>query len=571
MIAKITLLLTFIGLISCFNIQTVEAETKNKIENTPSKIDSATLYLNASQINRSAEVTLKKGVNEVYINNVTNSILDNSLQIQLPLKVKIISVLVKKRAFHINDYPPIKQLFDSINKVKDEIELLENKIYVLKKETSVILNNKDVIAKENSTIQDLKDLTDFYSRRLSEIKKTEFDIKKEKQVKDAFLKKLKERHREALKKYRLANSQIQLVLEANENTKGKLNLQYLVSSAGWYPTYTFKIKDIDQEGELEYLSSVYNNTGNDWQDIKLNVSMVNPVQDLSQPKLSSWYLNYRRAYAKAKKQNAYQQSQRLNQSKQKLSIAENLEAEEGTEFDIVEESAYFESETKTFDEIEVGNSEITFDIPKTYTIPSDPKNYHTIYIQSVAIKTLYRHLVIPKVKDGAYFILSVLDWKKLGLIDASVNLYLRDTYLGESEIKTQTLKDNLDISLGKDNWVDVKRNKLVEKSSKKLLGSNVQETLSYKITVKNNYNNAINLEVQDQIPISQNSEIQISNYDLGGGQFNKLTGKITWKLKLPAKTQKTFTFSFGIKYPKNKPLIYKTNIQNNQLRAKFRR
>ena len=295
--------------------------------------------------------------------------------------------------------------------------------------------------------------------------------------------------------------------------------------------------------------------------------MADPTEDLKPPQLKPWYLNYRYDYdAPLSEVVVSGVSRRRKMQKYLQEFDEELEVDD----EVGDTSLYYKTETKTFENIEVGDLDLVFQIPKTYNIPSDEKAYHSIFIQSIEVAVTYKHIAIPKVKKGAYLILGVPNWKKLGLISAPVYLYLRGTYLGESSINTETIKNVLDLSLGRDTWVGVEQSK-AEKVSKKFLGANVQETHSSTITIKNNYNTVLKLTLSDQVPVSQNSDIEVIINNLNGARQDQRRGFIHWKVQIPANSQRDFNFSYTIKYPKSKPPIIKVPQSQKLRTAKFRR
>ena len=60
------------------------------------------------------------------------------------------------------------------------------------------------------------------------------------------------------------------------------------------------------------------------------------------------------------------------------------------------------------------------------------------------------------------------------------------------------------------------------------------------------------MDVEDQIPISQNSEITVESLELSGGKLDKDTGKITWSFELAPQQSKNIILTYSIKYPKHK-------------------
>jgi hypothetical protein len=61
--------------------------------------------------------------------------------------------------------------------------------------------------------------------------------------------------------------------------------------------------------------------------------------------------------------------------------------------------------------------------------------------------------------------------------------------------------------------------------------------------------------VEDQVPVSQNTQIEVTVTDVGGAAYNKQTGKLNWVLDIkPSETRKVM-FKYEVKYPKDKQII----------------
>jgi hypothetical protein len=70
--------------------------------------------------------------------------------------------------------------------------------------------------------------------------------------------------------------------------------------------------------------------------------------------------------------------------------------------------------------------------------------------------------------------------------------------------------------------------------------------------VQNNKKQSIQIEIEDQLPISQNSDVEVETEEISGAQYDETTGKLTWKLTLaPGETVKK-QVRFNVKYPKKK-------------------
>jgi hypothetical protein len=80
-------------------------------------------------------------------------------------------------------------------------------------------------------------------------------------------------------------------------TPARFKLSYLVNQAGWHPTYDIRVKDINHPIALVYKANVFQQSGEDWNDVKLTISTGNPQESGSKPALSPWYLSFYRPNA----------------------------------------------------------------------------------------------------------------------------------------------------------------------------------------------------------------------------------------------------------------------------------
>ena len=79
--------------------------------------------------------------------------------------------------------------------------------------------------------------------------------------------------------------------------------------------------------------------------------------------------------------------------------------------------------------------------------------------------------------------------------------------------------------------------------------------MTWRITVKNTRKEAVSLTLQDQIPVSTNSNITVTTEELSGGQLDKTTGFVTWPLQLQPGEQRELIVQYRVKYPKNRRLV----------------
>ncbi|MGZ3923026.1 MAG: mucoidy inhibitor MuiA family protein, partial [Flavisolibacter sp.] len=194
---------------------------------------------------------------------------------------------------------------------------------------------------------------------------------------------------------------------------------------------------------------------------------------------------------------------------------------------------------------------VTFDIDLPYDVPSNGKE-QTATLKDYAVKALYKYYAVPKLDKDAYLLADVPEWESLNLLPGEANIIFEGTYVGKSFIDPSSTSDTLSLTLGRDKRVVIKKDKVVDFSSVKFLGSNKVQRFTYELTVKNNKKDTVRMTLKDQYPLSTNKEIEIELLDDGGAAVSPEIGLLNWQLQLNPGEVKKVRFSYSVKYPKDK-------------------
>jgi len=65
--------------------------------------------------------------------------------------------------------------------------------------------------------------------------------------------------------------------------------------------------------------------------------------------------------------------------------------------------------------------------------------------------------------------------------------------------------------------------------------------------VKNNKSQAVTINVEDQIPVSVNSDITVESLSLSGGKLDPQTGKVIWSVTLQPGAQQELILQYEMK------------------------
>jgi len=197
---------------------------------------------------------------------------------------------------------------------------------------------------------------------------------------------------------------------------------------------------------------------------------------------------------------------------------------------------------------------VEFNIDNPFSIPSDGKQY-LAEISEVDVKAGFQYSVAPKISTDVFLTAQITDWNKYNFLSGEANLFFEGTYIGKSLIDTHSVADTLKLSMGTDKNIVVTRTLEKDLSEKQTFGSNKKETKNWLIDIKNRKNQPVNLIVEDQVPVSQNSSIDVEVQETTGVKPDALTGKIVWNFLLNSQDEKKVQLKYLVKYPKNQSVI----------------
>jgi hypothetical protein len=139
-------------------------------------------------------------------------------------------------------------------------------------------------------------------------------------------------------------------------------------------------------------------------------------------------------------------------------------------------------------------------------------------------------------------------------LEGEANIFFEDLYLGRSILDVRFIADTLDISLGRDRGVLVNREKIRDFYKENFIGNRKVESRAFLISVQNNKPQAINMILKDQIPVSGMKDIEVQKIDIGDGQLDESTGKVSWMIRLAPGEKKDIQLRYSVKFDRFKNL-----------------
>lgn len=527
-----------------------------------STIESVTVFLRGAQVNRTATVNLKKGKNVVYFRSLGEGINPQSIQASAPEAYLINSVIHEVNYLDRQvESPKVKVLQDSLEIIQKLTEAHQMEYNVLETEKNMILQNQSIGSKEQGlNIEELQRITEFYRGRLTEIYEKQL-VHSRGNAKLALRRTAITQQLDALNARRnRPSNDIRVVVDATAAATAPLSLSYFIQDAGWIPGYNIRAKDTQSPITLEYRADVFQNTGVDWDAVKLTLSSGNPNIGGTQPALRPWnlYVQAPMVYGNTRGGGDYASGAPATKSAEKAVDADEYygKEEEKELADEPVESLDAESWDATttlasYTTVQEGATTAEFRIALPQTIRSNGKA-EQVTVRTASLPTFYRHFAVPKLDNDAFLTAGLTGWDTLNLLPGNAQVFFEGTYVTEVNIDPAYTSDTLNLSLGRDKKVIIERNQLKEFNKVRTLGVNRERTFAWEIKVRNTKDMPVNLSLEDQIPISQDKDIVVNLTDAMGAKLDPATGKLTWELDLGKAETKVVKVMFTVKYPKNR-------------------
>jgi uncharacterized protein (TIGR02231 family) len=559
MIAK-----TILGFVLSVSIASTALAATEK--NVKSKIESVTVFTSGAQIYRTSAITVNPGITTLVFDNLEPAIDERSIQASGNGSFVIMDVQ------HVIKYPELKTGSDQSQSPKNikQIKLLQDSLVMLGFDMEEITTKQDALNTEKNTLLNnriikgetkkdtlnlLKEALTFLREKLNNINSELLKLKKEQYVM-GIKKQRMQSDLALLQNYNVntnavvkdeTNYQIVVTVSSDAMATGSVNINYLLQGAGWTPSYDLRAKGTGSNMQLTYKAQVFQNTGVDWNDVKLTLSTANPNQSNVKPVLNTWWLSFYNPYQYRSGAGAGSMSAPAPVQKLSYETVDNARDEDKKEREVVSQT------TADYTTVEDNITNVEYEIKLPYTVPNDGKT-HFVAIQTKDIDAEFIHFAAPKMDKDAFLVAKITNWDALNLVPGNANIYFDGTFVGESYINPNNLTDTLDLTLGRDKNMVITRVKQKDKTKEKIMGEDKVKTVTYEITVRNGKSSTSNFNLQDQIPVSQNKEVVVSLVESSGAQVDANTGILNWKFNIKPKETKKITITYSISFPKDKLL-----------------
>lgn len=514
---KLFILLCILVVAPCFAFETDGGNIK-----------SVSLYQNSALISREFKANLAKGENSIVIKGLSSLIDVSTFRItpknaqglrisEINTEETFLSGRMQEKLAQLTD--KLETTDKQIRQLTDEAAVLRNSVDFIKRSSPFSINQKTSIAEMGEYLK-FAELT--LSIKNSKIAETESAVKLLKIRKDALEKEIafiKGGNEEAFN--------LIITLTSASDKTADFELSYVTGGAGWEPVFEMRADSSASKAEISAYAGISQTTGEDWKNVTLEISTLSP-ETASVPEVSPWYIDiYKPSHVSS--------DYGFMPKAMAMPVME-----------VAEKSAMPEEPRQ-----KEGLNSFSFALPDRISIPSDGQN-HRILLKTAAAETEFELYSVPKQSKKAFLTATVKNPFSFPIISGEMNVFLDDSLVNTEIINPSVPSgEEIAVSFGVDESVKVER-KLAEKktSEKGVFSKDESVSYAYEITVINAKKKAVNITIDEAVPVSRNEQIKVTmgKYTAENAEIDE-EGILSWTLKLNPMEKKVLKLGYTVEYP----------------------
>jgi uncharacterized protein (TIGR02231 family) len=404
------------------------------------------------------------------------------------------------------------------------------------------------LARGRSTIENQAALMRYFEEEDKQIRQNIHDLEvSERGLRDQLVKLQKEldAHQTARPRQRY---EARLEVEVLGPGEFKPELSYNVSRAGWRPLYDIRLVEPSKTGHeakisFTSLAETFQNTGQEWSGVELVVSTARPALNQRVPELKPWFIDVPRPQP------------RLTKSVGMAAMRETVQDFEGGELaaplTAMSADAVPVAAEADVAQLQESGSIVSFRVSGRIDIPGDGSTRKTTIGQYDLVPDL-DYLSIPRHTSAVYRRAKLSNSTTAPILPGPVNLYVGDEFIGRNRLDYTPPSGQLELILGVEERIAVKRELVRREVDKRLLRDMRQVVFAYEIKLENHLSEEVPVTIKDQYPVSRHEQIKV-RLDSVTPQPAEQTDLhlIEWQMSLDPGQKETIRLEYQIEHPRD--------------------
>ncbi|MCX7703878.1 MAG: mucoidy inhibitor MuiA family protein, partial [Planctomycetota bacterium] len=448
-----------------------------------------------------------------------------------------------------------ERLSDELKRLANEIEACDAEIEFARGfAKAAATTTPSETAKRKVELQELRDMVSFVRETIQNATAERLKLEQNQREIQRKIDVVQSQMNELSRQRSTMSKSVLVTLVAEAAMKVKCSVTYLVPAASWAPAYDVRYLSEANRVELVYYSVVVQRTGEDWNNVMLELSTATPTTSVSMPDFQPVVV-YPRGTSVVGEIPAARPEPWESRMKKNFGNKEQQQEEK----DEAEWSGFLRAGGAITAGVTQHLTSVSFKNPKPETIPCDGRPHKSVItIEQFAAKLEY--VTTPSLSEFVYLRTSLTNTSSYPILPGEMSTYVGASFIGKAEMKAVAPNETFQLYFGSDKDLKVERKVVqMQEEGPTMFRSSRKLSKSFKITLQNFKNQEVTVSVIDSIPVSWTELVKVTMVECKP----KVTeqdemGKLTWVVKLAAKGKEEISFKYDIEHPQSHAL----NLEN---------
>ncbi len=512
-----------------------------------SSIGQVTVFSDRALVKRGGQQQVPAGEHELVFKDLPYWLDQRSLQFNAKGKQSVRILDISSR----DDFQANSQQA-RIAELDRQIKALENQLAQLEDQGKILLNKSSYLeAYQKGSVQQSKDaqrlsttelleIMNFSKSLLAETYTAQRELNNKATELQTELAALQEKRGQIPQDETVRSKTVVVQLDAPVADKLDLSLSYVVPGATWWPNYDASFDSASNRLKLSYYAQISQQTGEDWNNVKLVLSTAQPMVGAVLPELDPWLVDIRLPQPEMPSPAALARRKALQAQQQRA-----FEPMAGAAMPRVQAEASFNTAT-----VERGLTNTVFNIEKPASVPTGPED-KKVAISVSEFEAGQTYQLVPALQEAVFLTVKAINSNDYPLLQGNLNAFLDGQLIASSDIKTVFPGEPIELAMGTDESISVKREPLKRfTESTGITGSGKRINYEYQTVIQNNRDQPVELVLHDRFPLSRNEKIDIKRISPSGKEITlKDDSRYEQPVKLAPKEKKIVVQKFSVGYP----------------------
>lgn len=495
------------------------------IKIAPSKITVVTVYPAGALVTREVEAAGPAGRVELVVSPLPAATVASSLYAEGADGIRVLTtryrtrpIIEDTRADVKKQMDELKQLAQAREKIDGDLQaLLDNVKMIGKMESFLTVTTVQATEKGALNADAAINLAKHIRVQRIETAKEVVNLKQQLQANQDQVELVKHRLTSLMSGVaRYENDAVVVVDKANA-AGGTIRLNYLVEGASWNPQYKLRADKAGKEQvTLEYLAGVVQNTGEDWQNVKIVLSTAQPALNSAPPELQALHVSVAPKGAVPVQPTIAELEEQIAALRCKAQKDLN-DRKTASGIGLVNTAAAREQSWELFNpEAAVKRGcmisyregpTVTYRIATALTVASRP-DAQVLEVAKIDMKPDFYYKTVPILSPHVYRMADIVNKSEHVLLPGEATMYSGSDFVGQMALPLVAVGEQFTVGFGVDPQLVVQRS-MVDKM-RSTSGGNQLLRYDYRILVNSYKAEKVRLQVWDRLPNAENDSVGVS-------------------------------------------------------------